>query len=396
MVILNATIVSFLEGMISSNLCLRFVSTKDGPIIPLQRFEIADRQKQLLKSILMAPGPSQVLVSGAPGTGKTEFVRSILESAGRRAFFLSFSPREIDESSEDRRTRLRIATRTVACAGGVLVVDEAEDLLNSEDPMARKAERGWLVDFMESAAASVVWIITSTEFVYPSVLQRFTHSLELKSLGTTERRAVWQEFAAAQETAGLLREDEISDLAQTYEIDANGIATALRTIRGVKPGSALEAKAMLRDLLGSHARLLGMKSTAPTGRQSSRYDMLALHTDTDPKVILDYARRFCRQKDAHTDGEHLDNCAMLFWGPPAPARPLLSITWRRAFPGPSTISAQAISLGYTSASRKKTSHAPFMRPRPKARSSFWTRRTASSGTARMPSTAGRSRYRMSF
>ena len=116
--VLSGNIVSFLDGMVPSHMCLRFVTTRDGPVVPMEQFEVVDQQKQLLQDILIAAAPAHVLIRGAPGTGKTEFVRSILHSAGRRAFFLPFSRRETDECIEERHTRLSIAAKAVGCAGG--------------------------------------------------------------------------------------------------------------------------------------------------------------------------------------------------------------------------------------------------------------------------------------
>ena len=122
---------------------------------PLESFPVPAASRGILEAIRRG-GRANVLVHGAPGTGKTTFVTSLLESLGLPAFIMSAVG-----GNEDERPpllRLKVAAHLARNAGATLVVDESDSLINTAGRGAEGAAaiKAWLTEFMDCHASSIV------------------------------------------------------------------------------------------------------------------------------------------------------------------------------------------------------------------------------------------------
>lgn len=280
----------------------------------LESFPVPALSRGILEAILRG-GKASVLIHGAPGTGKTTFVMSLLTSLGLRAFVLSAVG-----GSEDGRPpllRLKVASHLALNAGAVLVVDESDRLINTQGRGSEgaAAAKAWLAEFMDCHRGSIVWIANEVDEVHAAVKRRFAYSLEFKPQNERQRAVLWRELARGYGLDAAVGGDAIDSLSRAHAVNAGGIDIALRALRcvfndgslaGQRPG---EPVAVLSEILSRHERLMsggrsGAGSAAgATARGDSRYLPEAINVDTPLSDLVESLAEIARGLKSRHDIE---------------------------------------------------------------------------------------------
>ncbi len=182
--------------------------------------------RKILKSALEKKEKGvNLLVYGAPGTGKTEMVRTLCAEMGATLYSVS---REFGErSSEERRFDLaRSQAITEGAENVVLLLDEAEDVFGSRSddsmfPFSFDLTSGSKSKFffnflLENNSVPVVWVSNKTRGVDPAHLRRFSYSLELENLTETQLRSLWRK--KAKEYGVKLTNKKIAEYVGNYHV----------------------------------------------------------------------------------------------------------------------------------------------------------------------------------
>lgn len=149
---------------------------------------------------------THLLVTGAPGLGKTEWVRALLTECGAVSPVNAMELVVLDEngtalSGEDRLSHLRLTLSMLRnTAGGVIVFDEADDVFraggdpgsSSGDPAAvtMANHRASLNRLIEDSAIPVIWIMNNPEILDPAVLRRFDTVIAFEGMPRSVRLAM--------------------------------------------------------------------------------------------------------------------------------------------------------------------------------------------------------------
>ena len=167
---------------------------------------------------------AHLLVSGAPGLGKTEWVRALL---AQHAAMRTLNAMELvvmgDDgdalSGEDRLSHLRLTLNMMRnTPGGVIVFDEADDVFRAGgdasatggDPSAvtMANHRASLNRLIEDSRIPVIWIMNHPEILDPAVLRRFDTVIAFETMPRSVRLAMLQKRLAGITKSGHHSEDQ--------------------------------------------------------------------------------------------------------------------------------------------------------------------------------------------
>ena len=314
---LDNEIIDFMAGMDDIPLAKKYCREDDGPAFELASFSVPGKAIKILQSLLSSPEPSHILLYGMAGTGKTEFAKALIRSCGKKAFFVQ--PGENGTVSE-RRLPLRVAAATIAPRDGILIVDEADGLLNTQSVFfmfQKTLEKGWLNDFLDQCPAKIIWITNEIDGIETSVRRRFAYSWHFRNFTRLERRNIWNELTKEHPLRSILTADVIRDLAAGHDVNAAGIGSALHTIKALLPEEKADpatARELLDELLTRHRDLVCDERREPLHKLPVQYDLCGLNTDQDPKLLLAGLRDFLGHKARN--GKEDGGMNFLFWGSP--------------------------------------------------------------------------------
>ena len=238
---LSNDILEYLSGMTDMPLTEKYCRKDTGTTYAIGSFNIPEPRINIIRSLLSSTTPCHILLYGEAGTGKTEFARAVAVACRKQAFFVQHGE---DGDVSDRQLALHAATATVPPERGVLLVDEADTLLNTRYMFLTThdtVEKGWLNDFFDHARTKVIWITNERHFMEASLLRRFSYSVQFKKFTGRERENVWINLTVRHPLRRFLTRDIIRKLAAKYEVNAAGIASALDVVKSIlQPKNANE------------------------------------------------------------------------------------------------------------------------------------------------------------
>jgi transitional endoplasmic reticulum ATPase len=219
------------------------------PTLRLEDFDFMKADTQLARAWLAGAlalsaekrRGAHLLVTGAPGLGKTQWVRALLTEFSEATRHSAMELVVLDEdgtalSGEDRLSHLRLSMNLLRHAqGGVLVFDEADDVFRgpsalgegSGDPQAVSManHRASLNRLIEDSATPVIWIMNHSEILDPAVLRRFDAVISFELIPRSVRLAMLQKrFSVSadkvQNTKEAITPEELSRWADVPTLTA--------------------------------------------------------------------------------------------------------------------------------------------------------------------------------
>ncbi|HPJ40342.1 MAG TPA: AAA family ATPase, partial [Spirochaetota bacterium] len=228
-----------------------------------------------------------------------------------------------DVSSRERMAALNIGVKSVDPDRGVLIVDEADFILNTRYmfmSIGSTAEKGWLNSFLDDAQAKIIWISNETGHMEESTLRRFPYSYKFEGFTIADRVNVFRNRIEDHPLKKYIDDEMIYRLAGDFNVNAGGIASALDCVgRIVSPrrNATQLIEKNLRDILSRHEKLIcSDKSSNTSGLAdiTSHYDISALNTDSDLQQFLHSSGMFFDDLEKTSDDKLSMN--VLFWGEP--------------------------------------------------------------------------------
>lgn len=232
---------------------------------------------RLLRGALKAKAEGvNILIHGPPGTGKTEFARTLAVEAGAHLFAVGESDCDGDEPTRaERLEALNRAQRLLARNGdSVLLFDELEDLLTDAsaqiDGRRCSGSKIFVNRLLEQVAVPVIWTSNSLE-LDPAHLRRMSFVLRMGHPPASARERIASRSAEAEGAVAAV--DGLRPLLRSEPESASIARVALRTAAlagGSAEDAATAGRALLRGLRG------GRPLAPPTG--TDRLD-LSLYDD---------------------------------------------------------------------------------------------------------------------
>lgn len=228
-----------------------------------------------------------------------------------------------DEENQSANRRAAI----VACLnltrrdlGPIILVDEADNLLNTEYSWLRRGEtqdKGWLNQLLEEPGLRMIWITNDIGSIEDAVLRRFAHSLRFKPFNRRQRVQLWDNILKGHESKSRLDTRQVLDLSRKYRVSAGGAELAVRKALEAGRTGNREFHRAVELTLTAHQTLLNGGIEHPPDKDliESGYSLEGLHLEGDPRVLLAQLEHFDRSL-MQTDRKEVRNFNLLFHGPP--------------------------------------------------------------------------------
>lgn len=199
--------------------------------VPLKAHPISEDVVQHVLSLLATRRnhPVHIFLYGPPGTGKTSFARGVVNVLKTPAYLVG-----IPHKNQKEGRRFSIATCLTATntgEGSIIIVDEAEDILNTAIdwlPFDIPQDKGWINQILDTPGVRMIWIANSADAIDESVRRRFTYSIRFRSFGTEQRKRLWRSVLEANGALDLLTEQEVADMARRFPVPVGPMDTAVK------------------------------------------------------------------------------------------------------------------------------------------------------------------------
>ena len=264
----------FMDGVASEPLERRFYTrTGDGDILPWSFYgDLASGYGAVAKSVVAASGGKcNILLYGAPGTGKTSFARSLARELGRESFEIRQG--DVDGrnmKSEARMMGIEMCNNQESPTESLMIVDESDELLRGSScgfgdfgfgfRGGKSTEKGVMNTILDEMRIPAIWISNApAESMDESVRRRFDYSICFERLNNVQRAAIWRNLVVKHGLVGVIDETKIEVYASKYPTNAGGISTVLANVKRMNPTQA-KVDDLVEMLMKPHCRLMGIKN----------------------------------------------------------------------------------------------------------------------------------------
>ena len=319
----NGALRGFLNGTNSEPLTSSFFRQSREEPLPWDFFgSVAETHGTLLKRIIDgADGktPVNILLYGAPGTGKTSFARTLAAELKRDCFIVAQhrpSRRPFDSepgSPEFRFSALQICNDQVDPAHSLIIVDEADEMLRGHGGGlfalfglggGTVGDKGLLNSVLDTLTVPTIWLAnTAAEELDESSRRRFDYSIRFEALNHEQRRAIWRNNVEKMDLGTLIPEAMIDRFAVRYPVSAGGISLVLRNLVKLAPAPG-EVEKLVDSLMKPHCELLEVTAAHEDRmRPAQDYSLSGLNIrgSLPPERIVEAVRRFRQDPPAGID-----------------------------------------------------------------------------------------------
>ncbi|MEZ5546136.1 MAG: ATP-binding protein, partial [Lysobacteraceae bacterium] len=238
-----------------------------------------------------------VLIHGAPGTGKTEFVRALAQSLKLRLCEVPVEDSQRRPVSGQARFRaFTMAQRLLERqTRQLLLFDEVEDVFGREEGFSLRAlfggksrspetlAKGWINETLESNPVPTVWVCNNIRAMDPAYLRRFDLVAEFHSPTQAVRRRIVEKHFGED----VLSPRGIEALAALDPLPPSQVARAARVVKALDAPETNERDEQAKRIVDMSLRAMGYSTKARHAPLPSHYDAALLNTDRDLAMLVD-------------------------------------------------------------------------------------------------------------
>ncbi len=305
---INNRLYPFFCGLTDEPLISSYFTKDTGETLPWSDFaDLTKKHGAILKRMLTSGDkPVNILLYGAPGTGKTSFARTLAKEIGRTSYSIVQNTNERGEracSSPDFRFgALQVCDGQVDPKESLIIVDEADEMLRGlggffmlfGGALSTTGDKGLLNTVLDTMKTSTVWITnTPAGALDESSRRRFDYSICFEPLNCEQRKRIWRNNIARLKMGRLINGSQLEAFAALYPVSAGGISQTLENLQRMKPRKA-EVPRLVEQLMKPHCELLDVKLADDKLLPSKDYSLEGLNIQGDVQLerIVEAIRAF--------------------------------------------------------------------------------------------------------
>lgn len=273
----NPPLAQFLYGFSTDPLSNIYFERNTEKSLPWDFYgAVVEKHGELLERIITSRSGTKaanILLYGAPGTGKTSFAKTLAERLHRTCYLIKQKPginRGAESKPEFRFGALGVCTDMADPAQSLIIVDEADEMLRGGGGgnilasifggNVSVGDKGRLNMVLDSSKVPTIWISnTPAEALDESSRRRFDYSIRFEPLTDAQRKMIWHNNICKMNLEQLIPDELQTKLASLYPVSAGGITLALQNLSKMTPRQE-EVEGLIEKLMRPHCELLGISS----------------------------------------------------------------------------------------------------------------------------------------
>ena len=218
------------------------------PSLSLDDFAYLNEMKTMMLDYLQSSFATHrkgvnILIYGAPGTGKTELATLLGKVLSVSVNNITYMDEDGDViSAEDRLNKCRFAQKVLEGQSSLLIFDEIEDVFRAgffECSVAQK-NKAWMNQLLENNNVPMIWLSNSVSGIDPAFLRRFDLILEMPDLPLKNKSAL-----ITQLTEGKLSPAYVQHFAKVRSLTPAILSRTIRVAKELNTSNFAETLLMM-------------------------------------------------------------------------------------------------------------------------------------------------------
>ena len=254
-----------------------------GVLLPYLKQSLAEQR----------PGVN-ILLYGAPGTGKTQLARILAREAGCKLFEVASADEQGDPLNDVRRVRAFHAAQALLSGQKLLILfDEIEDVFHSGVSYkldldfgygeTTRHSKAWFNQRLEQNRTPTLWVTNSLHNIHSALMRRFDMVIEMPVPPRRQRRKILRENCRE-----LLSEQDVERIAAAETLAPAVVTRAGSVVTAIKDNLAQPERAPAVELIINNTLEAQGYRRIPREDQNQLpavYDPTFIHTDADIESV---------------------------------------------------------------------------------------------------------------
>lgn len=281
--IANGTLETFFSDIVKEQ------DTADA--FSLESFSVNEKAIGICKAMLSGESAVNILLYGAPGSGKTEFAKSLAKQCGLKAFVFKNDAELDNEKGINSICRLNCFL-SLNKSDSVIIVDEADTILETQLSLLSflmnsgnsSPKKGTVNRMLENSLNKVIWIVNHTSQIETSTRRRFTYSIKFNEMTETALKEIAGEKIANLKMADETRE-KILELCGRYRVTGASVDNMVKTLKSLDLSDNEKAIDEVQEVLEANSTLLFGKAKMRE-RVGTEYNVDVLNCSVSAEKIV--------------------------------------------------------------------------------------------------------------
>ena len=318
---MESEITEYLSGMNEKPLCSKYYTQYCEEPLPPENFTKYEKHIKVIKSIIDNKKSNEginILFYGEPGTGKTEFSRSIGFLLNKNIYEINHFDEDGDPITDKRKfTGFNAYKKTVSSDSSLLIIDEADEMLNGSACFSflsttRNKEKNIVNKIIDESKHVCIWISNEYNCIEESTKRRFDYSIKFEKLSKSDRKLIWEKTIEKYKLKDKFAKKDIDQLSEEYDVSAGGINIALKNSPKIVKAEKICMYEAIKNILQPHQKLMmSSKKTKVTSKNYS-LDGLSIKGNLNLNQVIDVCRRFYK----NIESSSINNMNILLHGVP--------------------------------------------------------------------------------
>ena len=292
---------------------------KTDKAFPVSSYSVPAESVEITKKLLSKSQNVNLLLYGAPGSGKTEFAKTIAKECNLKAYIFK-NDSELNKI-DNVLCRLNCLL-SINKENSLIIIDEADSILQTQINFfsylfgggGSSSKKGTVNKLFESSNNKVIWIVNHTNQLDESTKRRFNYSIRFNEMPEKTLRTIADTRLKKITMKKLSKKvhDEILDLCCKFHVTGSSVENVARAIETLDENCSDEELINgVKNVLDANSMLLYGK---PKMRMNvtSAYDENILNTSYPASKIIrmvENAKKFSEMNKSSESGVRL-----LFYG----------------------------------------------------------------------------------
>lgn len=218
------------------------------PSLSLDDFAYLNEMKTMMLDYLQSSFATHrkgvnILIYGAPGTGKTELATLLGKVLSVSVNNITYMDGDGDViSAEDRLNKCRFAQKVLEGQSSLLIFDEIEDVFRASffEQSVAQQNKAWMNQLLENNNVPMIWLSNSVFGIDPAFLRRFDFILEMPDLPLKNKSAL-----ITQLTEGKLSPAYVQHFAKVRSLTPAILSRTIRVAKELNTSNFAETLLMM-------------------------------------------------------------------------------------------------------------------------------------------------------
>ena len=275
-------------------------------------FSVPKETTNVINKLLAQNSPSSILLYGKPGSGKTEYAKSLAKTSGLKTYIYK---NEQDLYSQSQSLSRLNCYLSIKQEDSLIIIDEADSLLQtitfSFFGFAPSPSKGIINKMLENKVNKTIWIVNHLNQIDESTRRRFTMSYKFEQMPLSMLRSITKTKLSSLKLSDSLT-NSLLELLDKYSVTGASVDNIIQTIKSLKDEDDKTLINSVKIVLEENAKLLDGNSKRIRETVKKSYNPNVINTSISADSIINMVENAIKYSENNNSCEN--GIRMLFYG----------------------------------------------------------------------------------